>query len=92
MEVDQDVASVTDGVRGRSKRKADTGKVELRTRSTESRKPRSLSKVSTTTTRRAASAAPKPKSRVGRRSVTKNEEDATVAADDTAPKKRRKVA
>lgn len=91
MEVDQDTASVTGSVRGRSKRKAESGKTELRTRSTESRKPRSSSKVSTTT-RRAASVSAKPKSRAGRKSVTKSEEDPTVAVDDAAPKKRRKVA
>jgi len=91
MEVDQDSASVTGSVRGRSKRKAETGKAELRTRSTDSRNPRSSSKVSTTATRRAASVSAKPKSRVGRKS-TRNEEDSPVAADDTAPKKRRKVA
>jgi len=92
MEVDQDSASVTGSVRGRSKRKAETGKAELRTRSTDSRKPRSSSKTSTTTTRRAASVSAKPKSRAGRKSITKSEGDATVAADDAAPKKRRKVA
>ena len=92
MDVDQDAASVTGSVRGRSKRKADTGKTELRTRSTDSRKPRSSSKVSTTAPRRAASVSAKPKSRLGRRSITKNEEDSTVPADDAAPKKRRKVA
>ena len=90
MEVDQDSASATGSVRGRSKRKAETGKMELRTRSTESGKPRSSSKVSTTT-RRAASVSAKPKSRAGRKSI-KNEEDSTVAVDDAAPKKRRKVA
>ena len=92
MEVDQDAASATGSVRGRSKRKADTGKTELRTRSTESRKLRSSSRVSTTTTRRAASVSAKPKSRLGRKSVTKDEEDLTVPGDDAAPKKRRKVA
>ncbi|KAF9651201.1 hypothetical protein BDM02DRAFT_3091664 [Thelephora ganbajun] len=93
MEVDQDAASVTGSVRGRSKRKAETGNAELRTRSTESIRPRSSSKASTTTTtRRAASVNPKPKSRAGRKSITKNEDDSTVAADDAAPKKRRKVA
>lgn len=91
MEVDQDAASVSGSVRGRSKRKAET-KTELRTRSTEPGKPRSPSKASTITTRRAASVNPKPKSRAGRKSVTKNEEDLAVAADDAAPKKRRKVA
>ena len=90
MEVDQDAASATGSVRGRSKRKAET-KVVLRTRSTDSRKPRSSSKASTTP-RRAASANPKPKSRAGRKSSTKNEEDPAVPADDGAPKKRRKVA
>ena len=92
MEVDQDTVSVTDSVRGRSKRKAETGKPGLRTRSTDSRKLRSPSKASTTTTRRAASVSAKPKSRAGRKSVTKNEEEPTVMADDAAPKKRRKVA
>lgn len=91
MEVDQDTASVTGSVRGRSKRKAETGKAKLRTRSTESGRPRSSSKVSTTTTRRAASVSAKPKSRAGRKSFTKNEEDSTVTADDATPKKRRKV-
>ena len=92
MEVDQDSASVIGSVRGRSKRKAETGKTGLRTRSTESGKPRSSSKVSTITTRRAASVSAKPKSRTGRRSFTKNEEDSTVMTDDSAPKKRRKIA
>lgn len=92
MEVDQDAASATGSVRGRSKRKAETGKVQLRTRSTESGTPRSSSRVTNTTTRRAASVSAKPKSRAGRKSVAKNEEDSTVVADDTAPKKRRKVA
>jgi len=92
MEVDQDTASVTGSVRGRPKRKAQTEKAELRTRSTESRKPRSSSKVSTTTTRRAASVSAKPKPRTGRRSSMKNEEDSTAAADEATPKKRRKVA
>lgn len=92
MEVDQDTASVTGSVRGRSKRKAESGKMELRTRSTDSRKPRSSSKVTTVTTRRAASVSAKPKPRAGRRSITKNEEDSTVAVDDSLPKKRRKVA
>jgi len=92
MEVDQDAASVTGSVRGRPKRKAQTDKPGLRTRSTESRNLRSSSKVSTTTTRRAASVSAKPKSRTGRRSTLKNEEDPTVAADEAAPKKRRKVA
>ena len=92
MEVDQDSASVTGSVRGRSKRKAETGKVELRSRSTDSRKPRSSSKVSTITTRRAASVSAKPKPRAGRKSIPKNGEDSTAAADDAVPKKRRKVA
>jgi len=92
MEVDQDAASVTGSVRGRPKRKAQTEKAGLRTRSTESRKLRSSSKVSTTTTRRAASVSAKPKPRAGRRSTVKNEEDSTVATDEAAPKKRRKVA
>jgi len=92
MEVDQEVASVTGSVRGRSKRKAETGKAELRTRSTDSRKPRSSSKVSTTTARRAASVSAKPKPRAGRRSIAKDGEDSNVVADDAAPKKRRKVA
>lgn len=91
MEVDQDAASVTGSVRGRSKRKAETKK-ELRTRSTEPGKPRSSSKAATDTTRRAASANPKPKPRAGRKSISKNEEDSAVATDDAAPKKRRKVA
>lgn len=91
MEVDQDTASVTDGVRGRPKRKAQTEKAGLRTRSTESRQLRSSSKVSTTT-RRAASVSAKPKPRTGRRSTLKNEEDSTVAAEEAVPKKRRKVA
>jgi len=92
MEVDQDVASVTGSVRGRSKRKAETGKVGLRTRSTDSRKLRSSSTISTTTNRRAASVSAKPKPRAGRKSVTKNEEEPTVAADNATPNKRRKVA
>ena len=89
MEVDQDTASVTGSVRGRSKRKAETERTQLRTRSTDSRKLRSSSKASTT--RRAASVSAKPKSRVGRKSVTKNEEESTVTADAASPKKRRKV-
>jgi len=92
MEVDQDAASATGSVRGRSKRKAETGKVGLRTQSTDSRKLRSSSKVSATTTRRAASVSAKPKSRAGRKSFTKNEEESIVTADYTSPKKRRKVA
>jgi hypothetical protein len=92
MEVDQDAASATGSVRGRSKRKAETGKTELRTRSTEPRKLRSSSKASTTTTRRAASVNAKPKPRAARRSSMKNEEDPAVPADNGTPKKRRKVA
>lgn len=90
MEVDQDSASVAGSVRGRTKRKAET-KLELRTRSTEPGKPRSSSKASAITTRRAASVNPKPKTRANRRSITKSE-DSAAATDDTAPKKRRKVA
>jgi len=90
MEVDQDEASVTGSVRGRSKRKAEA-KTELRTRSTEPGKPRSPSKASTTTARRATSVNPKPKSRAGRKSLTKNEEDSAIATDDATRKKRRKM-